>query len=202
MRGTGLPGDRPSIPHTLRRIMRIRTIFVTLAAALSLTALAACSNGDVTADHNEADVSFAQDMIPHHRQATEMASMAESQTENTDVRELASKITAAQQPEIDLMSGWLTSWGEEVPEETSGMDHSDGMPGMMSSEDMAALEDSSGDDFDQMFLTMMIEHHEGAIEMANTEEEKGEFTDAIELARRIQKDQAAEIRTMEAMLKS
>ena len=181
--------------------MRIRTIFVTLAAALSLTALAACSNGDDKADHNEADVSFAQDMIPHHRQATEMASMAESQTENTDVRELASKITAAQQPEIDLMSGWLTSWDEEVPEEMSGMDHSDGMPGMMSSEDMAALGDSSGDEFDQMFLTMMIEHHEGAIEMAKTEEDEGEFTDAIELARRIQKDQAAEIRTMEAMLK-
>lgn len=183
--------------------MRIRTVFITLTAAFSLIGLAACSNGDGEADFNKADVSFAQDMIPHHRQATEMAAMAESHTENADVRELASKITAAQQPEIDLMSGWLKSWGEEVPdEEMSGMDHSNGMPGMMSSEDMAALEESSGDDFDQMFLTMMIEHHEGAIEAAKTEEEEGKFADAIELARRIQKDQAAEIRSMEALLKS
>jgi uncharacterized protein (DUF305 family) len=201
MRGTGLLGDHPSIPHTLRRIMRIRTVFVTLTAALSLTGLAACSNGDDPADFNKADVSFAQDMIPHHRQATEMANMAESRTQNSEILELASKIIEAQQPEIDLMSGWLTSWDEEVPEEMSGMDHSSEMPGMMSSEDMAALEESSGDDFDQMFLTMMIEHHESAIEMASTEEEKGKFPDAIELARRIQKDQAAEIRTMEAMLK-
>ena len=181
--------------------MRIRTVFITFAAA-TLLGLAACSNGDDEADFNKADVSFAQDMIPHHRQATEMANMAESRTQNPEVRQLASKITAAQQPEIDLMSGWLKSWGEEVPEETSGMDHSSGMPGMMSSEDMAALEESSGDDFDQMFLTAMIEHHEGAIEMAKAEEEDGKSKDAIALARKIQKDQAAEIDTMEALLKS
>lgn len=171
-----------------------------LLGALSLTTLAACSNGDDEADHNEADVSFAQDMIPHHRQAIEMAAMAVSQTENADVRELASTISAAQQPEIDLMSSWLKSWDEEVPEEMSGMDHSDGMPGMMSADNMAALEKASGDDFDRMFLTMMIQHHEGAIEMAKTEEDDGAFEDAIELARRIQKDQAAEIRTMEGLL--
>jgi uncharacterized protein (DUF305 family) len=179
--------------------MRIRSLGVTLVA-LSLTVLAACSNGDDEAEHNEADVAFAQDMIPHHRQATEMAAMAGSRTENAGVRELASTITAAQQPEIDLMSGWLKSWDEEVPEEMSGMDHSDGMPGMMSPDDMAAVEKASGDEFDRMFLTMMIEHHGGAIEMARTEEEDGAFKDAVELARRIQKDQAAEIRTMEALL--
>ena len=179
--------------------MRIRTVFVTLTAALSMTGLAACSNGDDAPDFNKADVSFAQDMIPHHRQATEMADMAESRTQNADVLELASKITAAQQPEIDLMSGWLTSWGEDVPGEMSGMD---GMPGMMSNEDMAALEESTDAEFDQMFLTMMIEHHESAIEMAKTEEEEGKNKDAITLAQKIQKDQAAEIRTMEALLES
>ena len=178
--------------------MRIRSIVVAVTASLSLIALGACSNGD-EADHNEADVSFAQDMIPHHRQATEMAAMAESRTENGDVRELASKIIAAQQPEIDLMSGWLKSWGEEVPGDMSGMS---GMPGMMSAEDMDALEKASGDDFDRMFLTMMIEHHQSAIEMAKTEENEGAFKDAVELARRIQKDQAAEIRTMEGLLQS
>ena len=183
--------------------MRIRTIFITLAAAMSLTVSSACSNGDDEAGFNEADVSFAQDMIPHHRQATEMANMAESRTQKPEILDLSSKIVEAQQPEIDLMSGWLKSWGEEIPEkEMSGMDHSDGMPGMMTSKDMTALEKSSGDDFDQMFLTMMIEHHEGAIEMAKTEEEEGDDQDAITLARKIQKDQAAEIRTMETLLKS
>ena len=182
--------------------MRFRTFFITLTAALSLIGVAGCSNGDDEADFNKADVSFAQDMIPHHRQATEMADMAESRTQNSEVLELASKITAAQQPEIDLMSGWLKSWGEDVPEEMSGMDHSGGMPGMMNSEDMAALEESSGDEFDQMFLTSMIEHHESAIEMAKAEEEEGKFKDAITLAQKIQKDQAAEIRTMKALLNS
>ena len=182
--------------------MRIRTIFITLAAAMSLTVSLACSNSDDEAGFNEADVSFAQDMIPHHRQATEMANMAESRTKQPEVLDLASEIIEAQQPEIDQMSDWLESWGEEVPEEMSGMDHSGGMPGMMSAEDMAALEKSSGDDFDQMFLTMMIKHHEGAIEMAKGEEREGKSKDAIDLARRIQQDQAAEIRTMEALLKS
>lgn len=182
--------------------MRIRNILITFTAAMSLAVLAACANGDGEADFNKADVSFAQDMIPHHHQATEMANMAESRTENSEVLELASKIIQAQQPEIDLMSGWLTSWDEEVPKQGDHMGHSSGMPGMMSSEDMAGLEGSSDDDFDQMFLTMMIEHHEGAIEMAKTEEEKGKFKDAIALARKIQKDQAAEIRTMETLLKS
>lgn len=182
--------------------MRIRTVFIALAAAVSLTGLAACSSGEDETEFNKSDVSFAQDMIPHHRQATEMADMAESRTQNSKVLELASNITAAQQPEIDLMSGWLTAWGEDVPDETSGMDHSGGTSGMMSSEDMAALEGSSGDDFDQMFLTKMIEHHESAIEMAKTEEDEGKFKDAITLARRIQKDQAAEIRTMEELLNS
>ena len=182
--------------------MRIRTVFITLIAAMSVTVLAACTNGEDKAEFNKADVKFAQDMIPHHRQATEMAEMAESRTQNPEVEDLALKIIQAQQPEIDRMSGWLKSWGEDVPDEMSGMDHSSGMPGMMSSEDMTALEDSSGDEFDQMFLTMMIEHHEGAIRMASTEEEEGKFADAIALAGRIQKDQATEIRTMEKLLSS
>lgn len=181
--------------------MRIRTIVIAITATLSLVGLAACSNDDKAsaAKFNTSDVSFAQDMIPHHRQATEMAALAKSRTKNTDVLDLASKIIAAQKPEIDLMSGWLKAWDKPVPEAMPGMD---GMPGMMSAEDMAALEKSSGDEFDQMFLTMMIKHHESAIEMARTEESKGKSADAISLARRIQKDQAAEIRTMEALLKS
>lgn len=182
--------------------MRIRRTITIIVAALALVGLTACSNDDDKATFNQADVSFAQDMIPHHRQATEMAAMAPDRTENAAVLDLASKITAAQKPEIDLMSGWLKSWDKPVPQEMAGMDHSGDMPGMMSSADMTALEKSSGRAFDQMFLTMMIKHHSGAIEMAKTEQDKGTFADAISLAKRIQKDQAAEIRTMQTLLAS
>lgn len=183
--------------------MRIRTIFATFTAALALTALAACSSSDSSTSptFNKADVSFAQDMIPHHRQATEMASMAASRTQNTKVLELAQQIIAAQKPEITLMSGWLKSWGKDVPQEMSGMADSD-MPGMMSNADMRELEGSSGSAFDTRFLTMMIEHHKGAIEMAKTEAAEGAHSGARRLAAQIQKDQKAEILTMESQLKS
>ena len=186
--------------------MRTRTIFATLIAALALTALAACSSSDTgtASKFNKADVSFAQDMIPHHRQATEMASMAESRTQNTKVLDLAQQIIAAQKPEITLMSGWLKSWGKNVPQEMSGMSgmSDSSMPGMMSSADMTALEASSGPAFDKQFLTMMIQHHKGAIEMAKTEAADGKYSDGVRLAGQIQKDQNAEIRTMESLLQS
>lgn len=177
--------------------MRIRSFVITLTAAASLMGLTACSNDQ---NVNEADVSFAQEMIPHHQQATEMADLATSRTENAEVLDLAAQIKAAQQPEIDLMSGWLKDWDEEVPQGMSGMDGS--MPGMMSGQEMSDLGDSSDSAFDQRFLTMMIEHHEGAIEMAETEEAKGEYANAVDLARRIQKEQAAEIITMTSLLRS
>ena len=184
--------------------MPIRRLLVAVTATLTLSGLSACSDGDqeATANFNKTDVSFAQDMIPHHRQATEMASLAADRTDNPEIRDLASKIIAAQQPEIDLMSDWLKSWGKNVPDSTDMSEMHSDMPGMMGSGDMAELEQSSDNQFDQMFLTMMIRHHEGAIEMAKGEVDNGTFKDAIELARRIQKDQAAEIRTMEKLIES
>ncbi|MBC7594272.1 MAG: DUF305 domain-containing protein, partial [Kineosporiaceae bacterium] len=119
-----------------------------------------------------------------------------------------SQITAAQQPEIDTMSGWLKSWDKKVPAGSgsggmAGMDHgSSSMPGMMSDDQMSSLEASTGPTFDQMFLTMMMAHHKGAIEMAATEESSGEYNRAVTLAKKIQKEQAAEIVTMESLLKS
>lgn len=179
--------------------MRFKTLSAILAALFVLVGLSACSD-DNGADFNDADVTFAQDMIPHHRQATEMADLAAGRTENQDVLDLASKITAAQQPEIDTMTEWLESWDKEVPTDSSmeGMD----MPGMMSDEDMSSLESASGDDFDQRFLTMMIAHHEGAIEMAQQEADAGEYSHAVDLAKKIEKDQRAEIATMEELLSS
>lgn len=184
----------------------------TLTAALlaaSLLTLAACGNddSDTAAGHNDADVTFAQQMIPHHQQAIEMAELAETRAESQEVKALAADIEAAQDPEIETMTGWLESWGEDVSGDSmSGMDHGDmsteDMPGMMSEDDMAELESASGAEFDQMFLTMMIEHHEGAIEMAKTEQSEGEYADAIELAEGIETAQTEEIQTMQALLTS
>jgi uncharacterized protein (DUF305 family) len=138
-----------------------------------------------------------------------MAGLAAGRTENPQVLELADKIKAAQDPEIKTMTGWLESWGNKVPSdaggEMEGMDHgssSSDMPGMMNDEDMAALKGASGAAFDKQFLTMMIEHHEGAIEMAKSEVGDGNYDQAVELAMKIQKDQEAEIATMRGLLQS
>lgn len=201
--------------------MRRSTAALALAATLTL-GLAACGNGDSDsgghgghsnndssgsaesgADFNDSDVTFAQQMIPHHEQATEMAALAEGRTQNAEVLALAQQIADAQGPEIETMQGFLEDWGaEEVDHE--GMDHESmpGMDGMMSEEDMASLEDSSGAEFDEAFLTMMIEHHEGAIEMAETEQDEGENPEAVALAGQIVEDQTAEIATMQELLDS
>jgi uncharacterized protein (DUF305 family) len=158
------------------------------------------------ATFNDADVSFAQSMIPHHQQAVQMAAMAEGRASNAQVKDLAAKIRAAQQPEIDTMNEWLTAWGKPTPmpgmspsADMSGMDHGS-MPGMMSDADMAKLAAAKGTAFDKQFLTMMISHHEGAIEMAKQETAQGSNPDAKALAQKIITDQQAEITTMKGLL--
>lgn len=155
--------------------------------------------------HNDADVSFATDMIQHHRQAVEMADLAADRASSQEVKDLATKTKGAQDPEIKTMSGWLTSWGEEVPADMSGMEGHDmgdmsSMPGMMSSEDMGKLEKASGAEFDKMFLEMMIKHHEGAVEMAETQRADGKYGPAVKLADDVITAQTAEIEQMNKML--
>ncbi|MDH6627718.1 uncharacterized protein (DUF305 family) [Streptomyces sp. LBL] len=155
--------------------------------------------------HTDADVDFATEMIQHHRQAVAMADLAADGASAPEVKSLATKIKGAQDPEIKTMSGWLTSWGEEVPEDMSsmpGMEHdmSSAMPGMMSSEDMGKLKKASGAEFDKMFLDMMVQHHEGAVEMAKTEKAKGKYGPATKLADDVITAQTAEIGQMNKML--
>ena len=157
-------------------------------------------------DFNDADVTFATGMIPHHRQAVEMAKLAGTRAKSPQVKALAMQIMNAQDPEIRTMSNWLTTWGKPVPSDhssMSGMDMSSSgsMPGMMSGADMDKLKKATGADFDQMFLTMMIAHHQGAIEMANTEKSSGMNADAIALAQQIKEAQTTEITTMQGLLK-
>ncbi|MFC0554483.1 DUF305 domain-containing protein [Planotetraspora thailandica] len=151
------------------------------------------------AEHNDSDVMFTQMMIPHHRQAVKMAKLADTKAASPEVRKLAAQIEAAQDPEIQTMSGWLTSWGMQVPR-TDGMSMDHGMPGMMSDEDMKKLGTLSGAAFDKAFLTMMIQHHEGAITMAKDEQSNGVYEPAKQLAGSIISSQSAEIATMKELL--
>ncbi len=198
------------------KIIKLAALF----AAATLTLAACGDDGGASSsgsDHNDQDVAFASDMIPHHAQAVQMAQMAEDRADNPQVQELASQIEAAQGPEIDTMAGWLEDWNEDVPPTDMGdmggtndndMDHDMGdmggtdMPGMMSETAMDELGGSTGADFDSMFLRMMIEHHEGAIEMARTEQQEGKNPDAIQLAKDIEAAQTDEIATMEDLLTS
>ncbi len=147
--------------------------------------------------HNQADIDFAAGMVPHHEQALDMADMALAHGRTDDFLALAKAIKAAQKPEIDLMTGWLVSWGQEVPDATGHGGH--GM-GMMSQQDLDDLGQMRGSGFEGMWLTMMIEHHEGAIEMSQTELKEGSSPEAKELAASIIKSQSAEITQMKAML--
>ncbi|MFC4787368.1 DUF305 domain-containing protein [Nocardioides sp. MAHUQ-72] len=209
---------------THRRTIPTRAAAVALAAILA-TALAGCgndgadgeaqpaatstaANGDVYAD---ADVTFATQMIPHHAQAVQMVEMTRGRPLDPEVEELAAGIRDAQVPEVEQMSDWLTSWGEEVPATSldhanadshsmHGMGDADEMPGMMSAEEMDDLASASDSEFQDMWLEMMIDHHEGAIEMARAEQEDGRFPDAVRLAKSIESSQAAEIDTMQELL--
>lgn len=168
------------------------------------------ANGDV---YNDADVEFATEMIPHHADALVMVDMTQGRELSPEFARLTEDIREAQAPEIEMMADWLTAWGEEVPETSrdhvnSHMGHGDGMgdpddmgDGMgMDPDDLADLEDSSASMFESMWMRMMIEHHEGAIEMARTEQDEGVFPDAIDLAESIETSQTAEIELMEQML--
>ncbi|MEV0133262.1 DUF305 domain-containing protein [Dactylosporangium sp. NPDC050688] len=156
-----------------------------------------------TSTFNATDVMFATDMIPHHRQALDMAEAAQSKAVTPEVKALAGRIAKAQEPEIATMSGWLTAWGEPVPS-PGAMHHDMGdmgqMPGMMTDQEMHDLSKAMGKDFDTMFLRMMIKHHQGAVEMAKTEQAQGQDPAAKQLAAKIAADQTAEITEMQGML--
>jgi uncharacterized protein (DUF305 family) len=210
--------------HTKTRARALSALALTLSLSAGLTACGNdTSDGDSqtevsTTKHNDADVSFASDMIQHHAQALSMVDLTMDRDLDPEVQTLAEDIRAAQAPEIETMADWLTKWGEEVPETmrdhaNSGHDMGDmsdtmdemdegDMPGMMTAEDMDALENASDAEFQDMWLEMMVEHHEGAIEMAEAEESEGRFKDAVDLAGQIIEAQKQEIDTMNGLLDS
>ena len=149
--------------------------------------------------HGQADITFASSMVPHHQQAIEMADLALARAAGADVRQLATRIKAAQDPEIKAMTGWLRAWGSApmpTDHDMGGM----GMGGMLTDQELAALEKASGSGFDRMWLQMMIRHHEGAVEMARTQLAQGQNPQAKDLAQAVIDGQSAEIATMKGLL--
>ena len=189
------------------RYVRALTTFL-IAAAIAVSGCNAENDSPATdkPTFNQADVTFARGMIPHHRQAIQMAKLADGRTNDPRVDQLAQQIEAAQGPEIETMQGWLQAWNKSSPTHMGGsgsMDHDksmNGMSGMMQNSDMAQLRSAQGAAFDEVFLTMMIAHHKGAIAMASAEEQQGRNPQAIAMAKKIQKDQAAEIGKMTDLL--
>lgn len=158
---------------------------------------------------NAADIAFAQSMIPHHEQAVQMAdlALADGSGASKQVRALAEQIKAAQDPEIQQMTGWLGEWGAptSMPSDSAmgGMDMGGmDMTGMMSNEDMAALAHAHGAEFDRMWLQMMIVHHQGAVSMAQQVLTTTANPQVQAMAQAVIDGQTAEIDQMKGMLAS
>ncbi len=191
-----------------------RALAITAALTLGLT-LAGCSTSNPSSDtgssasstsaasaHNDQDVMFAQMMLPHHKQAVEMSGMLLTKGDGVDpdVTALAKQIKAEQAPEITQLTSWLKGWGESTKSEHSGMGRS--MSGMMSDSDMSDLDQTSAKDAGKLFLQQMVQHHEGAVDMAKTELDKGRNTDAVAMAKSIVSSQTDQIDQMQDMLAS
>lgn len=170
------------------------------AAATPAGSPASSASGTPAAGpHNNADVMFAQMMIPHHQQAIEMSDILLAKDGiDPKITDLAQQIKAEQGPEIAQMSGWLAGWGQN-PSPSMGMDHDMG-GGMMNQADMDALEQATGTEAAKLFLTGMVKHHQGAITMAQQQVANGQNPEAVALAKRIITDQQAEITTMNQLL--
>ena len=154
-----------------------------------------------TTGASAADAMFAQMMIPHHEQAVEMSTLAETRASSPEIQELAAQIKGAQQPEIDQMSAWLEEWGVPVMPMGEAMEEhgGHGMSGMLTSEQMQQLADVSGPEFDRLFAEFMILHHEGAIDMAEDVVDS-EDPRVAALAAAILQTQAEEIARMQDFL--
>ena len=161
--------------------------------------------------YTKADVEFMQGMIAHHAQAVVMARLANSNGARSDVRVLAGRIDVAQRDEIDLMQRWLRDRRENAPDPLAHHDmpgHQMSamgpmMPGMLSAEQMSQLEAAKGPEFDRLFLTFMIQHHEGAITMVQrlfSSPGAGQDVVVWQFASEVEADQSTEIERMRTML--
>lgn len=156
-----------------------------------------------------ADVQFISGMIGHHAQAVRIAGWALTHEASPAVRTLAERIAVGQRDEIALMERWLQEHGEPVPsadsshQAMSGMDHPMRMPGMLTAEQLMRLDDAHGPEFDGLFLTFMIKHHQGALTMVDRlfgSQGAAQNETVFRVASDVYADQSTEIDRMQKML--
>jgi uncharacterized protein (DUF305 family) len=174
-----------------------------MAVVLVGLLLSACG-GQEAATGREGDIAFAQNMIPHHEQALEMSALALGAKASAEVAALAKEVQAAQEPEIVLMRKWLRDWGAEELAHSGGPgdetdDHEHEMPGMATGEQLLALSEATGGEFDARWLELMVGHHEGAVDMAERVLETTDDLEVQALAAAVIASQTAEIERMQAL---
>jgi uncharacterized protein (DUF305 family) len=197
-------GDMPSTT------LRIAAAVAVVATATTLSACGgpstdrqprpnanAAAQDDEAGKHDADDITFAHNMIAHHKQAIEMSQLAPMNTTNPDMVALAQQIITAQEPEIQAFTGFLIQWGEDP---RGGANSGTGMAGMIDQTTMQRLGSLKGAEFDRLWLQSMINHDQGAITMAQAEIAHGQNSDVIYLARRTIDTQQAEIGRMKKML--
>ena len=202
----------------------MRTPLLGALALIATATLTGCGTDEpeqVLSDteHSAQDVAFATDMVQHHAQALSMVDLTLERPLDPEVAALAEQVRDAQAPEIELMSDWLVDWDEEVPAtmrdhsnaghgdhsaaealEGMGEDGSADMPGMLTADQLAQLEDAGDAEFEDLWLELMIAHHEGAVQMAEQQAAEGTYRPAVELAEDVVASQTDEIEQMRELL--
>jgi uncharacterized protein (DUF305 family) len=193
--------------------MRSATAVMLAAVMLAVGVLAACGNppehrgtgsstaqGSEAANHNAADITFARNMVAHHKQGVQMAQIVPTNTTNQQIIALANEIIATQVPEIQAFTAWLMQWQDTQDTQDARSHDNPGMPGMVDEATMGRLQSLTGAEFDRLWLTSMIGNHRGAVAMAQDELAHGRNADVMYLARTIIANQQAEIDRMQHML--
>ncbi|MGV9315732.1 DUF305 domain-containing protein [Streptomyces sp. NPDC003691] len=153
---------------------------------------------------NSADFTYTEMMVVHHGQALTMTALVPGRAESKLVKGVADRISAAQKPEIDMMNGWLKRFADKRPKGSGGHGHGGGhstatMPGMATDAQLAQLKAAKGKAFDELFLKLMITHHDGAVSMAADALSDGRNTLVQEMANDVISQQSAEIGRMRKM---
>ena len=202
-------GPMRILPSTIN--LRTRSLGLGLVMALTFAGCGGSSVSDVAdkavdaakdaVGFNDSDLNFTQMMIPHHEQAIEMADIALDPLvgASDSVKAIATRIKNAQDSEVTKMKAFLTSWKERLTGDSSDH-HSDQMSGMLSAEDLKKLSSLRGAEFDRAWMTDMIEHHEGAIEMAKDVLKDGKDSAVKALANLVATVQDSEILEMKKLL--
>ena len=193
--------------------MRQQLLRMSAAAVMATVTLSACSSSAHQAatgspstssaqPHNSTDVTFAQNMTPCHKQAIQMSEIIlTKQGLDPRVVQVANQIKAAEGPDVEGMQSWLSQWQQPMtPSSAAGMPAMQGMTGMASPEQMTALQNAVGADATKQFLTMMIQNHQHAIMLAQSEIDSGQYPPAVAMAHSIATAEQQEVYTMQVIL--